>query len=213
MAFYNAISDASNFVISFTPNPQQDFPIFAKGYAQAAAILAKHFLEERPRFSDYEAYPIVFLYRHAFELYLKGFCYRATLISAFQGEALHALKKKTLYTHRLLPLAEAFQRICEVLWPTEQDLLQIAERTVQFAMEFEQIDANSFSYRYPIDTKGMPSTKWHQVVNLRALHTSMQAFLAELEKVDFGFTVESCHAQEVYEILQNRYRRYVVSRR
>ena len=88
MAFYNTISDASNFVISFTSNPQQDFTIFAKGYAQAAAILATYLLEEQPRFSDYEAYPIVFLYRHAFELYLKGFCYRAILILAFKGQTL-----------------------------------------------------------------------------------------------------------------------------
>ncbi len=70
MAFYNSISNGNNFVISFTQTPQQDFGVFAKGYTRAAFVLAEHLLE-KPRFSDYEAYPVVFLYRQAFELYLK----------------------------------------------------------------------------------------------------------------------------------------------
>ena len=51
----------------FTPNPQGDFGVFAKGYTLAANRLASLLLEA-PRFSDYEAYPVVFLYRHALEL-------------------------------------------------------------------------------------------------------------------------------------------------
>ena len=201
MAFYNTISDASNFVISFTPNPRQDFSVFAKGYAQAASVLATYLLEERSRFADYEAYPVVFLYRHAFELYLKGFCYGATFTLTLQGEALD-LSRKILYKHRLLPLANAFQQICEVLCPSDEGLLKIAEKAIQFAVEFEQIDKDSYSYRYPINTRGMPSTKQHQLVNLRALHNSMQEFLAELEVVDFGLSIEDYHAQKIFEILQ-----------
>jgi hypothetical protein len=80
MAFYNSVSNRNNFVISFTQTPEQDFGAFAKGYTRAASNLAEQLLE-KPRFADYEAYPVVFLYRHAFELSLKGLYFKAGLIS------------------------------------------------------------------------------------------------------------------------------------
>ena len=83
MAFYNSNNNKNNFAISFTQNPKQDFGVFAKGYTRAASLLAEQLLD-KPHFPDYEAYPVVFLYRHAFELYLKGFYYRAALIAYFQ---------------------------------------------------------------------------------------------------------------------------------
>ena len=68
-----------------------------------------------------------------------------------------------------------------------------------YAEEFEQIDKNSFSYRYPIDKKGKPSTKHHQVVNLCALYNSMQEMLNELARIDFSFDAEKYEAEEKYE--------------
>jgi len=83
VAFYNSINDTNNFAISFSTNPQQDFGVFAVGYRQAAAILAERLLAKQ-RFSDYEAYPVVFLYRQSLELYLKGLLYKAAILSAFK---------------------------------------------------------------------------------------------------------------------------------
>ena len=60
MAFYDEFDNLTNFVISFTPNPKGDFGVFAKGYTLAANRLSGLLLEA-PRFSDYEAYPVVFL--------------------------------------------------------------------------------------------------------------------------------------------------------
>lgn len=198
MAFYNSINDGNNFVISFTPNPQQDFGVFAKGYARAASVLAEHLLE-KPRFSDYEAYPIVFLYRQAFELYLKGLYYKAGLISFFKGN--QSVDCQFVYRHWLKPLAETFQKLCKVLFLSDQDLLQLADKVRKYAVEFDQIDSDSFGYRYPIDKKGNPSTNHNQVVNLLALHNSMRELLGELEIVDFGFDIKAAQAQEIYEII------------
>ena len=199
MAFYNSISDENNFVISFTQNPQQDFAVFAKGYTQAASVLAERLLK-KPHFSDYEAYPVVFLYRQAFELYLKGFYYKASLIFFFKDK--QSVDCQFLYKHRLKPLADTFQKICNALFPSDQELLDLAKKVLDYAVEFEQIDSDSFGYRYPIDTKGNHSTRHHQVVNLLAFHNSMQELLGDLEIVDFGFDVEASQAQEVYEIIQ-----------
>jgi len=199
MAFYNSINDLNNFVISFTRNPQGDFGIFAKGYTQAASLLAEHLLGKQS-FSDYEAYPVVFLYRQAFELYLKGFYYKARLISSFKDS--ESLGCQFIYTHKLKPLAETFQKICKVMFPSEHLLLQLANKVCKYAIEFEQIDSDSFGYRYPIDKKGNPSTNHHQIVNLFALHNSMKELLDELGNVDFGFDVGVEQTREIYEIMQ-----------
>jgi len=199
MAFYNSISDENNFVISFTANPQQDFGVFAKGYAQAASVLAEHLLEQ-PRFSDYEAYPVVFLYRQAFELYLKGLYFEASFIFFFKD--IQRVDCQFIYKHRLQPLADAFQKICKALFPSDRELLQLAQKVLVYAGEFEEIDRQSFGYRYPIDTNGNHSTSRNQVVNLLALHNSMHELLGDLEVVEFGFDVTASQAQEVYEIIQ-----------
>jgi hypothetical protein len=199
MAFYNSISDRDNFVISFTQNPQQDFGVFAKGYTQAASILAEHLLE-KPRFSDYEAYPVVFLYRQAFELYLKGLYFKASLVFYFKD--IQKVDCQFIYKHRLQPLADTFQKMCKVLFSDDQALLQLAKKVLVYAVEFEQIDKESFGYRYPIDINGNHSTNCHQVVNLLTLHNTMKELLGELEIVDFGFDVTASQAQEVYEIVQ-----------
>ena len=200
MAFYESINDGNNFVISFTQNPQQDFGIFAKGYTQAASSLAEHLLG-RPHFSDYEAYPVVFLYRQAFELYLKGLYYRAGLISFFNGSP--GVDCKSIHKHWLIPLAETFKQVCHIIFPLNGKLRQLSEKVLHYATEFEQIDKDSFGYRYPIDTKGNSSTEHNQVVNLLALHNSMKELLGELEIVDLGLDVEASEAQKIYEILQD----------
>jgi hypothetical protein len=199
MAFYNSIIDGNNFIISFTENPQQDFGVFAKGYTSAASALAEQLLE-KPSFSDYEAYPVVFLYRQAFELYLKGLYFRVSLIFFFKNS--QRVDCQFIYKHRLRPLADTFQKICRALFPSDEALLQLAQKVLSYAVEFEQIDKESFGYRYPIDTHGNHSTSRNQVVNLLALHNSMKELLGELEVVDFGFDVTAFQAQEVYEIIQ-----------
>ena len=203
MAFYNSIDDPNNFVISFTQNPEQDFGTFAKGYTRAAAVLAENLLA-MPRFADYEAYPVVFLYRQAFELYLKKMYYRGNLICFFQDK--QRIDCQFIYKHRLEPLADTFQKICKVLFPFDEELLQLANKVYLHAVEFEQIDRDSYGYRYPIDKKGNPSTQRNQIVNLSAFHNSMYELLSELEVVDFGLDVEALQAQEIYEIIQEAQR-------
>jgi hypothetical protein len=199
MAFYNSINDQYNFVISFTKNPQFDFSIFAEGYKHAAVLLAEDILK-RPHFSDYEAYPVVFLYRQAFELYLKGFYYKANLIIHFKNK--QPIDCQFLYRHQLLPLSITFEKICKTLFPAEEDLSLLGEQVRVLAEEFEQIDKDSFAYRYPIDKFGNHSTRKNQIVNLYAFHYSMLGLLDKLDVVNFGLDVTSAQAQEVYEIIQ-----------
>ena len=68
--------------------------------------------------------------------------------------------------------------------------------------DWSEIDPDSYAYRYPINRKGLPSTKKHQVVNLRELSSRMAAVLEDLDTVHFGLDIETDRAREINEILE-----------
>jgi len=199
MAFYNSIDNPSNFVASFRDNPRNDFPIFAKGYFQAAFALVEHLLAKQ-RFSDYEAYPVVFLYRQSLELYLKGIRYKTAVLFAFKD--INGIDFCLYNNHRLVSLAQNVDRIFRILFPNDQELSNIVAKINRVSSEFEEIDPDSQSYRYPIDKQGNASTKPHQIVNLMALHETMKELLVEMDMIDFGIDVETTKAQEIYEVFE-----------
>jgi hypothetical protein len=188
----------SYFVISFTENPKNDFGVFARGYHLAAFKLAELLLSAGS-FREYEAYPVVFLYRQSFELYLKNVIYKAALLSAFKQ--LDDIDSALYNNHKLPLLAEKATGIVRKLFPDDKGLADFLNQVTETAGDFAEIDADSYAYRYPIDKRGNSSTQPHQAVNLYALHTMMNALLEGFETLDFGLDVETYHAQEVYEIL------------
>jgi len=200
MAFYDRIHNTSDFVISFTKHPCFDFGVFARGYTQAANILAEHLLSQN-HFSDYEAYPVVFLYRNAFELYLKHVIYQITVQSRFKGignvgSGLHI-------THRLDQLAKLVVKLARSAYPNNSGLHSVLAKVQRFAEEFTQIDPGSDSYRYPINTRGGYSTDQKQRVNLQAFSLGMADLLNDLEVLSFGVEIKTDQAMEVYKLLQS----------
>ena len=198
MAFFDRTDNSSNFVISFSTQPREDFGIFARGYFYAASELAGYLLG-KGRFSDYEAYPVMFLYRHAFELHLKNIIYRSALLSAFRN--LHNIDTKLYKTHRLDTLSKIATEILCKLFSNDQDIDRVSRQVKEISSEFSKYDPESYSYRYPIDNDGNYSTKPHQVASLKAVHQTMNELLEDLETLDFGLSVETSQARELYEIL------------
>jgi hypothetical protein len=198
MAF-DEISDMSNFVISFSNDPKGDFGAFAKGYTLAANRLAASLLEA-PRFPDYEAYPVVFLYRHALELSLKQIIYGGVELAAFRR--IDDINEQLKNNHNLVDLSRTSGKVLSLLFPNDEILGRLNTTVAAICEDWSQIDPRSDAYRYPIDTKGRPSTKKHQIVNLRALATRMAAVLEDLDTVHFGLDDETYKTQELYEILE-----------
>lgn len=196
MAFYNTIDNYSNFVISFTKAPLKDFPAFAKGYFRSAKREAECLFGAH--FPDYEAYPIIFLYRHALELYLKGIIYNSALLSALKGT--DALGMRLHNNHNLVQLAENVNKILLVLFPDNEFIKVTAETLSTITSEFSEIDPFSYAFRYPINKQGHYSTKQHQLLNLEAVYTNMNLLLDNLDTVSFRLQVETHHAEELYEI-------------
>lgn len=200
MSFYDAINNPRNFAISINNNPKNDFGVFAKGYSWAARNLAQILLSQNS-FANYDAYPVVFLYRHSFELYLKNIIYRAIPLAAFKRFT--DIDTRLYNHHKLDILAAIAERILQRLFPVDNSLKEFIKKCVQIAEEYQIIDQDSYSYRYPIGIQGNPSTPKNQIVNLDSLYQTMNEILDGLDAVDFGISAETDMAQDVYEMLNS----------
>ena len=199
MPFYEATKGRGNFVISFYPDPKQEFGGFARGYHRAAQIIVDHLLS-RAGLRDNDAYPAVFLYRYAFELYLKNIHYNGALLAAFRN--VQDLDAKMHCNHNLVALAKSASAILRRLFPQDQELDRFCLEMAIVATEFTEIDPASMSYRYPINKDGDASTRHHQVVSLVSLRSTMDRILDGLDTVDFGIQINTDEAQVLWEILR-----------
>ena len=105
--------------------------------------------------------------------------------------------------HDLVDLSQTAGKMLSLLFPNDEELCRLSSTVSAICKDWSQIDPRSDAYRYPIDRKGHPSTKKHQVVNMRVLATRMEAVLEALDTVHFGLDIETYKAQELYEILEH----------
>ena len=197
MPFYRRLSDTSNFVISWTGSPKSDFGVFAKGYLLAAEHLAQALLQ-RPRFSDYEAYPVVFLYRHALELSLKHVIYRCAQLGALRE--IDSIRDELHNNHRLPGLMEAADASLSLLFPDDELLSRTIPVCRQTCLELSEIDPDSFAFRYPMDKRGKYTTKLHLTLNLTSFAQHMSSVLEDLGTVGFGLGGEIDIAEDALSI-------------
>lgn len=200
MSFYNKISNLSNILISFTEDPSNDFGRFARGYSNSADFLSQKFLSNNGN-ADYDGYPIVFLYRHAFELYLKNIVYKTAEISKYKN--IKELKKELQNHHDLIKLAKKANKDLSKVFPNDTYLNNLCNKIDKFASEYHEIDPTSYCYRYPIDRDGDYSTKNNQVVNIETIYDNFSPFLKDLEAIDFGLGIEKSQAKETFDNIEN----------
>lgn len=121
---------------------------YAIGYTRAAELLCQH-LNRDPRLIEYLVYPIVFLYRHAFEVYLKHIILMGAQLERDDG------RQEVKRTHKLSQLWQEARVLIERVWPDgpKEDLDKIGELLHQF----EERDPAATAFRYPVTTAGEPS--------------------------------------------------------
>jgi hypothetical protein len=200
MAFYNKSSNPDDFAIHQSSEPSKDFGIFAKGYANAAVLLTEHLLKG-PRFSSYEAYPIVFLFRHALELYLKGVVVKGLHLDSLASSK--NLQEKRHYVHRLAPLNTVVSRILKHCFPGDAGIDAFLDKLAAIVRDFETLDPDSFTFRYPVDKTGAAPSSSPLYVNLRDFAVGMSELMEDFETLEFGLDIETYKAHDVHEILMS----------
>lgn len=97
-----------NVVLNFMGRPESEFNVYASAFWRAGRLLAKSLAGGGYR--DMDACPIVFLYRHALELYMKSIVRRGKSLLSITGEKL-IIPPRALERHELSPLLEPLRRV------------------------------------------------------------------------------------------------------
>lgn len=127
----------------------QDESAMANEFAMAANLLRDAAIKSGTPW--FYAHPILFLYRHTIELYLKG------------------LVPQPRPTHNLLALRDSLIEYIKSRYGYDISGGWVAETITEFAT----IDPSSTRFRYARDNRGNPSFDAEQVVNLDKLKTRM----------------------------------------
>ena len=133
---------------------------YMNGYREAADRVVESLLGKEARgMMDVMVYPVVFLYRHHFELALKAII-RVGGRLCDQGDVVP-------HVHELIGLWRKARPILEQHWPnTGSDLLDIAE---ELLTELDGFDPRGQAFRYPEERDGTTSLPNGLHINLRQL--------------------------------------------
>lgn len=191
MAFWESSGPYGSFVIHYTNLPERDFGAYARGYALAAKNLAQDFLSRAS--ADYEAYPVVFLYRHALELYLKDLVIKGLHLASVRGDE---LLEAVTYDHNLHRLFGASAKVLQSCFPNDEGLSEFVERLERVANDMVLLDKSSFIFRYPVDKQDSRPVSGAIHGSVAAIAETMDPLLEEFDSIDTGLEVETDLAEE-----------------
>lgn len=191
-----------NVRFNFLRNPIDNLAPFAAGYHEAGKRLAGMLAASRG-YRDYEGYPILFLYRHALELYMKAIVYRGARL-------LHLLDigspdTSEIFRHhrlsRLLPGVKAVFEGVGWTWDSNTAGMRSVEEFAELLRGIEELDADSYHFRYPTDKKGHPALERHTMVNAVAFSRNMDPILDGLDYAVQALNAEfDASAEAKYEL-------------
>ncbi len=176
--FFRSSSIHGNVLLNFTQNPVNDLSAFAEGYHEAGKYLVNRMAKGRG-YADYEGYPILFLYRHALELYLKAIVFKGAmllrLISSERIDTDRLFRNHGLVS--LLPPVRAIFRDLGWQWDFEVSALRTFDDFSELVRAIDRIDPYSYAFRYPVDKHGDSPVERHLVLNVIGFGRKMDAVL------------------------------------
>lgn len=182
-----------NIVSGFSQNPRYDFFVYARGYQEAAVILTNDFIN-RDSYNDSNGYPIVFLFRHSLELYLKGIIYNGAKLASYQNiEQIDAIlnNPKKNKTHDLISLEGKCTKLLKEIFPEDSAIKKLCDELEAICTKIGGLDKDSYSYRYPIDNSGNHSTLRNQIVDIQSFGNEVNEILERLYILAFGINLST----------------------
>lgn len=190
VSLFQARSSYGNVVLNFQHVANDEFAAYAEALHQAGQALAT-MMFDKAGYNDLEACPIIFLYHHALELYLKAVALVGIKIMRLNGEA-YTDSERLLRTHRLLPLLPLVRRTFDLvgwIWELEIDELHSFADVERLLRELDTVDPGSYTFRYPLNTSGQPSVPHHFMLHVPTFCQCMDALLDTLEAAMMGLEV------------------------
>lgn len=178
--FSAPIGTYGNALLNWTQSSANEISSYAWSYRCAAMNLIS--FQEKREFGtiDNHALPILFLYRHSFELYLKSLAYRAALSTISEEELIPTLPR-LWREHSLCRLVD----LCAaVLGDRLLDTYggELHDKIAKVAQELDEIDAGSYAFRYPVTARGEPALPPHFLTNIFVYSETLEGVLDGLNE-------------------------------
>ena len=178
--FSAPIGTQGNALLNWRDDSSSEIIAYAAAYRSAAMNLTAIKEDQGVQAIDEAALPILFLYRHSFELYLKSLVYRAATLSINENELVHALPR-LWREHSLVRLVKMSEPIlhdsCARAFTRSGELLK---NIGELAQRLEKIDPGSYAFRYPLTTKGASTLPSHFITNIFVFSEAMESVLDDL---------------------------------
>lgn len=161
-----------------------EFAHYAEAFRRAARTTLRAFARRREDPDrNYTAIPVLFLYRHAVELYLKAVVMAGSRgVRAIDGTAV----PKKLLTHDLEELLKRVESVEDAYeWPWERHpVFPTREDFRQYIRTLGGIDGRSFAFRYPLTPDGKAHFSKPTQVNLTTFASRTEAALDVLSGLE-----------------------------
>jgi len=179
--FMAPIGAHGNAHVNWRNNSVAEITAYASSYRHAASVLISYREQLELVSIDEHALPILFLYRHSFELYLKALVCRAGLISIAEKELVLAMPR-LWREHSLLRLLEMSSPLLRSgfssLWDDE-----LEEKIRHVAAELDEVDSGSYAFRYPVTSRGQPALPPNFQTNIFVYSELIENVLDDLNEI------------------------------
>lgn len=142
----------------------------------------------RSPIDDFRAYPVVFLYRHALELYMKAVILVAAPMLKIK-DIVEINRENLLKTHSLDTLRQKLEQVFEAYewdWDLGTPHFSTLEDFRKIILELHEVDKGSYTFRYPLDTKGDSSLTPYFKFNLFEFCSILDCLFPILEGIAFA---------------------------
>ena len=190
-------------LLNWQKTPEEEFTLYAEAYHKVANETVTALKDHQDAgfhkvpLDDFRAYPIVFLYRHSLELYMKAVILTAAPMLMMKSKT-EINREKLLNTHSLDSLRQQLEQVFaayEWEWDLGTEHFKTLADFRNIISELHEVDTRSFVFRYPLDTKGKASLSSNFEFNLFKFCEILDCLLPALEGAAF----------EAYEELQLEY--------
>lgn len=176
-----------NVYLNWHGTPEEEFTYFAEAFRKLAqetvAALRQNKSFGSIPIEDFRAYPIVFLYRHALELYIKAVIIIGSPMLAIK-EMPVVNRQSLLKTHSLEKLSNELERVFDAYewdWDLGTPNFQSLEDFRKIIRELHEVDEKSDAFRYPLDTKGCASLPFRFCFDLFGFCEILDSLFSVLE--------------------------------
>jgi len=160
-------------------NGDENGRAYALGYQRGAQLLADYAVRESSD-QDLVIYPILFLYRHAVELFLKRFI---PVAADLVDEPLKEHERSQLGSHRLDILWSIFKPRLHLMEKCEMTQDQV-DGIESYIRQLSDVDEQSFSFRFAADKDGNPNLADLRHINIMRITVLLEPFVAIFEGID-----------------------------